>query len=327
MIELEIQALSETREGLLIEVGRFVLASGFTLQRQRLVQDPHGILLTMVVRGPARRKRALEAALDGYERIISFELSPFVEGLAKEHFAASRTRTAHAAVPASAPTLPATPRMAPAVPAAIVQEAPPVVAAATAPVAASDAPPVHEQPDFEFILAATPAPSPAPSPAPVPAVVAPFVELTPLDADEAAVDKALRALADEYPQIVPRLLALDRGVPEGARESSLALAGQRVGAWLFARDHAQATPVDLQQAIARIGVPVLRALVEVEQEGAQLHIRNSPLCTQDGHSGCRFFSGMLEGLLGPAVASNELSIFAVCCRSCGADACVLAISD
>lgn len=323
MIELEIQALSETREGLLIEVGRFVLANGFTLQRQRLVQDPHGTLLTMVVRGPARRKRALEAALDGYERIISFELSPFVEGVAKEHFAASRTQAPHAAVPTPAPAPPATPRAAPAIPAATVQEPPPVVATAIAPVAASDAPPVHEEPDFEFILAATPVPPAAPAPA----VVTPFVELTPLDADEAAVDKALRALADEYPQIMPRLLALDRGVPDGARESTLALAGQRVGAWVFAREHAPAAPMDLQQAIARIGVPALRALVEVEQEGAQLHIRDSPLCTQDGHSGCRFFSGLLEGLLGPAVASNELSIFAVCCRSCGADACVLAISD
>lgn len=42
MIELEIQGLSPTREGLLIEVGRFVMANGFTLQRQRLVQPPTG---------------------------------------------------------------------------------------------------------------------------------------------------------------------------------------------------------------------------------------------------------------------------------------------
>src|SRR6185312_13769115 len=72
MIELEIQALSERREGLLIEVGRMAVANGFTLQRQRLIQDPHGILLTIVVRGPPRKKRALEAALQAYDRIISF---------------------------------------------------------------------------------------------------------------------------------------------------------------------------------------------------------------------------------------------------------------
>ncbi|MEO8779195.1 MAG: hypothetical protein ABI389_11070, partial [Rhodanobacter sp.] len=91
MIELEIQALSERRQGLLVEIGHFVIASGFTLQRQRLIQDPHGVLLTMVVRGPARKMRALQAALDADERIISFQLAPFVEGEQKPHFAASRT--------------------------------------------------------------------------------------------------------------------------------------------------------------------------------------------------------------------------------------------
>nr|WP_301270853.1 hypothetical protein [Rhodanobacter glycinis] len=40
MIELEIQTLSETREGLLIDVGGIVVATGFTLLRQRLAQDP-----------------------------------------------------------------------------------------------------------------------------------------------------------------------------------------------------------------------------------------------------------------------------------------------
>ena len=90
MIELEIQALSERREGLLIEVGRMAVANGFTLQRQRLIQDPHGILLTIVVRGPPRRKHALEAALEACDRIISFEVAAFVEGEQRPHFAASR---------------------------------------------------------------------------------------------------------------------------------------------------------------------------------------------------------------------------------------------
>ena len=39
MIELEFQILSDRREGLLVELGRLVVASGFTLQRQRMYQD------------------------------------------------------------------------------------------------------------------------------------------------------------------------------------------------------------------------------------------------------------------------------------------------
>jgi len=155
----------------------------------------------------------------------------------------------------------------------------------------------------------------------------PFVELVPLPPDEAAVTRALLELPSEYPRIVPRLLALTRAVAEGARESSLTLAGQRTGAWLFEREYALDVGQDLGTAIEHIGAPALRALAEVDQQGDQLRIHASPLCTESGHSGCAFFSGFLQGLLGPAIAPGSLSIFSVCCRSYGADDCVLAISE
>jgi hypothetical protein len=320
MIELEIQGLSENREGLLIEVGRLVMASGFNLQRQRLLQDHYGILLTMVVRGPSRKKRMLEAALDACDRFISVKVFPFVEGEPKPHFAAARKRAgpATAVPPAAAAAAPAS-----------VSVAAPVVEDRTRGVesAATAAPELPREPsaepEFEFIL-----PTPrAPAPAPAPVVTTPFVERVPLAPDEAAVEKALRELEYDYPQIVPQLLALAHSVAEAARESSLALAGRRTGAWVFESEYALDDGLDLREAIEHIGAPALRALVEVDQQGGQLHIHDSPLCAEDGRSGCSFFSGFLEGLLGPAIAPGRLSIFPVCCRSYGADECVLAISD
>ena len=325
MIELEIQGLSPSREGLLIEVGRFVMANGFTLQRQRLVPDPHGILLTMVVRGPSRGRKALEAALGAYERFISFQMFPFVDGEAKPHFAASQPQMAYTpppAPPAAASAPPsiaafATPSMA--TPAKAVESL-----AASAP---ADAPEPRQAPDaepeFEFIQ---PTPRP-PAPPPAAAAATPFVELVPMGPDEPAVEKMLRSLEYDYPKIVPQLLTLQQSVADAARESSLALAGTRTGSWVFQREYLLDDGLDLREAIERIGVPALHALVEVDQQGTQLHIHDSPLCNKDGHSGCGFFGGFLEGLLGPAIAPGSMSIFPVCCRSYGADECVLAISD
>jgi hypothetical protein len=332
MIELEIQALSEKREGLLIDVGRCAVASGFTLQKQRLAQDDNGVLLTMVVRGPERKQRALESALEAHERVISFEVSPFVEGASKPHFAASpppivvRQDVAPAPAPAAAPA--AVPTPAPAIdaapvvaPAAVVDKlaVPEPIAAPV--VAAAPEPQPEPEPEFVFIMPT------APSPAPASAVSEPFVEVIPIGPDEEAVEKVLPKLTGEYPEIFPPLLKLEDSVVAAARESSLLLAGQRTGAWVFERDYASSAKLSLRDAIASIGIPALHALVEVEQQGEQLHIRNSPLCMEDGHSGCKFFSGYLEGLLSAAIGTDSLSIFAVCCRSCGAGECILAISD
>lgn len=363
MVELEVQTLSLGREGLLIDVGRSVTESGFTLQRQRMVQDPNGVLLTMIVRGPARQQRALEAALDAQERVISFDISAYVEGEKKPHFAASREPVSRPAAPMPKPAIEAAPaavHATSAAPVATVASIAAVASVAAVATAASEAsaeppatdisasipafiPPVDEpaaveaasastvadrpepvqESEFELFLASPPKSEPAPVPAPEP-----FVEITPLAPDIPAVEKVLSGLATDYPQIVPQLLTLEQSVAEGARESSLALAGQRTGTWVFERDHMIGTSkFDLHGAIAHIGAPALGELVEVEHEGEQLRIRNSPLCSEDGHSGCSFFSGFLEGLLGPVMLSDSLSIFAVCCRSYGADACVLALSD
>lgn len=330
MIELELQALSLSREGLLMDVGRVAVACGFALVRQRLADDPHGVLLTMIVRGPERKQRALETALDAHERIVSFEVSPFVEGSPKPHFAASRSvakdyvpppppAPAPAPVaekPAAKPDIFATagvPQVRPAPPAAEVMLPEPKPQPVPAP---------EPEPEPEFVFIRTPAPAPVSAP-----VVEPFVELVQLDADVAAVEKLLPKLMGDYPQIFPGMKKLEQSVEAGARESSLLLAGQRIGAWVFERQHALNTKMDLEAAMTRVGVPALSALLEVEYAGNQLHIRNSPLCAEDGHSGCKFLSGYLEGLLGPVVASQGLSIFEVCCRSFGADECVLAVMD
>lgn len=342
MIELEIQALSERREGLLVEIGRLAAACGFILQRQRLVQDPNGTLLTMVVCGPSRKRRELQAALEGHERIISFELEPFVEGGSRPHFAASRPLASY--VPPPLPPRPATPAPT-AAPASASASAPaptrtrPAVTPAAAPVAIPVAPAVVVAPVFVDVVPSVPvAPAPEsfeelmmsyrrpPAPAPAKSAPAPFVELVALEADAPAVGQALADLAHEYPRILPRLLALDRAVAAGAREASLQLAGQRVGAWLFERGYALDTGLDLGAALDAIGVPALHAFVEVERRGGQLHLRHSPLCAQHGRSGCSFFGGFLEGLLGPAIAPGALSVFPVCCRSWGADECVFAVS-
>ena len=323
MIELEIQALALQREGLLVEVGRLAGSCGYTLVRQRLMQDPHGTLLSMVVRGSWFRKRALRGALEGCERLVSFELLPVQDGESRPHFAATHKVTSGYVPPPAPPPEPdpvaeAVPELA-AAPAAVT---PAGSEAAAVPRVAAPAEPAES---FEELLVRRPAPAPASRPAePAPE---PFDDVPVLAADVPAVEQALATLQQDYPHIVPHLLALDRAVAAGARASSLHLAGQRIGAWLFAREYALDTGLGLEAALASIGAPALHAFAEIDLQGGQLHLRHSPLCAEHGRSGCSFFSGFLEGLLGPAIAPGSLSIIAVCCRSCGADECVLAVAE
>jgi hypothetical protein len=154
------------------------------------------------------------------------------------------------------------------------------------------------------------------------------VEIAPLPPDVAAVARLLAEVDELYPRrLVPALLELDRTVAPGAREPTLQLAGKRIGAWLATRQADAATAGSLDDAIARAGLPALSDLVTAEVQGSQLHLHESPLCAEPGHSGCAFFSGLLQGVLTPALPSHEVSLFNICCRAWGADECVLAVSE
>lgn len=256
MIELEVQVLSDRREGLLVELGRVVVANGFTLVRQRLSQDSRGTWLTMIVRGPTDRQLAMEEALATHSRVLSFEA-----GLA---------------------------------------EGRPAMAAMTQ---------------------AQGSPGPVPIAAPAPAPPTPSA-----GPDVHQVESTLPQLARDYPKIFPWLRNLEHAVAADAREASLHLAGRRTGAWVYKRDFAMGAKLSLVDAIKRIAVPAMRELASVDWRDGQLLIQNSPLCSPGSHSGCRFFSGYLEGVLGGSVEPQTVFVRNLFCRSHGAASCILEIS-
>lgn len=73
MIELEIQVLSDRREGLVMELGQVITANHYALLSQRLTHDMRGAWLSMVVRGPSEQRFALEEMLGTHNRVLSFE--------------------------------------------------------------------------------------------------------------------------------------------------------------------------------------------------------------------------------------------------------------
>jgi hypothetical protein len=161
---------------------------------------------------------------------------------------------------------------------------------------------------------------PAPMPEPP---AAPTAAVTP---DISQVEHILPKLAQDYPDIYPWLVALENSVADSVRESSLMIAGRRTGAWIYKRDYAMGAKLGLSDAIKRIGVPALKQLAEIEQHGVHINILNSPLCTPGAQSGCKFYVGYMEGLLGASIAPKKVFIRHLSCRGFGATHCSMEIS-
>ncbi|MBU8977269.1 V4R domain-containing protein [Lysobacter sp. FW306-1B-D06B] len=72
-MDVEFRVVSDRREGLLLALGQAVIASGFTLLRQRMAGGTDGVVLTMLVRGPQAHLPALEETLGTHPQVRSFE--------------------------------------------------------------------------------------------------------------------------------------------------------------------------------------------------------------------------------------------------------------
>jgi predicted hydrocarbon binding protein len=243
MIELEIQVLSDQKEGLVMELGQVIAAHRYALLRQCLTQDGRGAWLSMVVRGPSEQRFALEEMLGSHHRVLSFEAALCDEASAISVLPKSELK---------------------------------------------------------------------------PMVVAPDIE---------QVERMLPRLAESFPNVYPALMALENNVAAPAREPSLFLAGRRAGAWVYKRDYARHPSLSLGEAIRRIAVPALQQIAQIEQRGVHVHVHHCPLCAPGGRSGCRFYGGYLEGLLGAAMAAGKkLRARHLSCRSAGAAHCSLEIA-
>lgn len=96
MVDVEFRVVSGRRDGLLLALGQVVIANGFTLLRQRMLNSDDGVVLTMVVRGPAEGLLMLEERIGTHHLVQSFEAMPL--DTAAQFTTAAAPRVASAAV-------------------------------------------------------------------------------------------------------------------------------------------------------------------------------------------------------------------------------------
>lgn len=104
MVDVEFRVVSDRREGLLLALGQVVLASGFTLLRQRMVTGSEGVVLTMLVRGSPNNLLQLEENLGTHPLVRSFESAQGESGQLLGQFATAPTPVAAPPRPQTAAT-------------------------------------------------------------------------------------------------------------------------------------------------------------------------------------------------------------------------------
>lgn len=148
-------------------------------------------------------------------------------------------------------------------------------------------------------------------------------------ADRARLEIILPMLAQDYPQILPRLIQFEQEVAAGNRDTTMRYAGSRVGAWVYKRDFALGARLGLRDSVRHIALPAVRQLIAAELDGENLRLKASPFCgsVQAHGRSCHFFRGFFEGLLNESRSERLVAVEEAVCRSSGASFCTFIFRD
>jgi len=140
--------------------------------------------------------------------------------------------------------------------------------------------------------------------------------------DSHRIEALIPQLTRDYPNVFVPLLELERDLPAAQREQAMRALGERIGAWVQARDFVPVDALSLGEAVRRVALPAIRQIVQAHLHGETLHVSDSPFCHR-GHTGacCHFLRGMLVGLLGDTHGAHAVRVVETRCRNDGADIC------
>lgn len=140
---------------------------------------------------------------------------------------------------------------------------------------------------------------------------------------EADIERQLPLLAHDFPVVLPRLLTMERLMPESQRAETLRAIGRRLGAWIYKRDYALGGRLSAEMMSKRIALPALEQITTAKLVGNNFVLDASPFSlTPHAAPRCHFFCGYLEGVLSEANGGRPLVVQETLCRANGHSSCM-----
>lgn len=145
---------------------------------------------------------------------------------------------------------------------------------------------------------------------------------------EADIERQLPLLAHDFPVVLPRLLTMERLMPESQRADTLRAIGRRLGAWIYKRDYSLGGRLSADNMNKRIALPALEQITTAKLVGNNFVLDASPFSlTPDAAPKCHFFCGYLEGVLSEANGGRPLVVQETLCRANGHSSCMFEASS
>jgi predicted hydrocarbon binding protein len=132
---------------------------------------------------------------------------------------------------------------------------------------------------------------------------------------------SIKEIAAQFPDIAPLVQAYGESFGADTRDTELAEAGKKIGAFQYEKEWSFGSPLKMPVALRRTLVPALEALGKVDATDTELTLPDSPFCGTGKIPCCEFLTGFMQGFLEAGPFTHDTRVQKAECRAKGDSSC------
>jgi predicted hydrocarbon binding protein len=137
---------------------------------------------------------------------------------------------------------------------------------------------------------------------------------------------SIKEIATQFPDIAPLVQAYGESFGADTRDTELAEAGKKIGAFQYEKEWSFGSPLKMPVALRRTLVPALQALGKVDATDTELTLPDSPFCGTGKIPCCEFLTGFMQGFLDAGPLTQNTGVQKTACRAKGDSRCAFKLS-
>ena len=137
---------------------------------------------------------------------------------------------------------------------------------------------------------------------------------------------SIKEIATQFPDVAPLVQAYGESFGADTRDTKLAEAGKKIGAFQYEKEWSFGSPLKMPVALRRTLVPALEALGKVDATDTELTLLDSPFCGTGKIPCCEFLTGFMQGFLDAGPLSTNATVQKTACRASGDTHCTYTVA-
>src|SRR5467141_949982 len=152
--------------------------------------------------------------------------------------------------------------------------------------------------------------------------LSPDFKVVSVEGSQSSSAPSIKEIAAQFPDIAPLVQAYGESFGADTRDTELAEAGKRIGAFQYEKEWSFGSPLKMPVALRRTLVPALEKLAKLEATDTGITLPDSPFWGGGSQVNCcEFLTGFMQGFLDAGPLTSDTRVQKAACRARGDSHC------